>query len=100
MEREDAMKQPVLCAIIAGTIFMPILAIVQAQDKQNHAPAVKPAPSKEDDGQNVFEQNCSRCHNAPEGFSPRISATIVRHMRVRANLSREDEQKLLRFFIP
>jgi cytochrome c5 len=52
------------------------------------------------DGQLVFEQNCSRCHNAPQGFSPRISGTVVRHMRVRAGLSAEDERALLRFFNP
>ena len=28
------------------------------------------------EGDRVFRQNCSRCHNAPEGFSPRISGTI------------------------
>ncbi len=52
------------------------------------------------DGQQVFEQNCSRCHTAPQGFSPRISGTVVRHMRVRAGLSAEDEKALLRFFNP
>jgi cytochrome c5 len=52
------------------------------------------------DGQQVFDQNCSRCHNAPEGFSPRISGTVVRHMRVRAGLSAEDEKALLRFLNP
>jgi cytochrome c5 len=54
----------------------------------------------ERDGQQVFDQNCSRCHNAPQGFSPRISGTVVRHMRVRAGLSAEDEKALLRFFNP
>jgi cytochrome c5 len=54
----------------------------------------------ERDGQRVFDQNCSRCHNAPEGFSPRIAGTVARHMRVRANLSKEDEQALLRFLNP
>jgi cytochrome c5 len=52
------------------------------------------------DGQRIFDQNCSRCHNAPEGFSPSISGTIVRHMRVRASLSKEDEKALLRFLNP
>jgi len=52
------------------------------------------------DGERVFEQNCSRCHNAPQGFSPHISGTIVRHMRVRASLSKEDEQAILRFLNP
>lgn len=52
------------------------------------------------DGQQVFDENCERCHDAPQGFSPSISGTVVRHMRVRANLSKEDEQALLRFFNP
>jgi cytochrome c5 len=53
-----------------------------------------------DEGERIFQQNCSRCHNAPEGFSPRISGTIVRHMRVRASLSQEDEKLLLHFLNP
>jgi mono/diheme cytochrome c family protein len=54
----------------------------------------------QDEGQRVFEQNCSRCHTAPDGFSSRISGTVVRHMRVRASLSQHDEQELLRFLNP
>ncbi|HXP08431.1 MAG TPA: cytochrome c [Acidobacteriaceae bacterium] len=54
----------------------------------------------EDEGQRIFDQNCSRCHTAPDGFSPRISGTVVRHMRVRASLSQHDEQELLRFLNP
>lgn len=65
----------------------------QPQGKAVHA-------TRQRDGNEIFEQNCSRCHSTPEGFSPRISGTVVRHMRVRANLSREDEQALLRFFNP
>ena len=53
-----------------------------------------------DRGQEVFNQNCSRCHNAPEGFSPSISGTVARHMRVRANLSEADYKALLRFLNP
>ena len=51
-----------------------------------------------DEGTRIFQQNCSRCHNTPDGFSPRISGTILRHMRVRASLSKQDEETLLRFF--
>ena len=52
------------------------------------------------DGQQVFAQNCERCHNAPQSFSPNISGTVVRHMRVRANLSEQDAQALMRFLNP
>jgi cytochrome c5 len=67
--------------------------------KQNKSASTQ-AVHQSDDGQRVFDQNCSRCHNAPQGFSPHISGTIVRHMRVRASLSKEDEQALLRFLNP
>jgi hypothetical protein len=66
-----------------------------AQSSQKHQ-----AAQLDDEGERIFEQNCSRCHNAPEGFSTRISGTIVRHMRVRANLSRHDEQILMKYFNP
>lgn len=52
------------------------------------------------EGERLFEQNCSRCHWAPEGFSPAISGTVVRHMRVRASLSQHDAEELLRYFNP
>jgi cytochrome c5 len=58
------------------------------------------AATKEGDGEQKFQQNCSRCHQAPQGFSPRISGTIVRHMRVRASLSQQDERDILRFLNP
>jgi mono/diheme cytochrome c family protein len=84
----------------------PLLPPVMAQDQPpatpaNKKPAVAQAsPQQEDDGERIFKQNCSRCHNEPEGFSPHISATIVRHMRVRASLSKHDEEELLHFFNP
>ncbi len=55
---------------------------------------------KPTEGERIFTQNCARCHTPPDGFSPRISGTIVRHMRVRAGLSAHDEQELLRYFNP
>lgn len=72
---------------------------------QTNAKPEQPAPvpangGQTDRGQQVFEQNCSRCHNPPEGFSPRISGTIAMHMRVRANLSAADEKALRRFLNP
>jgi hypothetical protein len=82
----------------------PLLPPLMAQDHPPAAPAgKKPAvaqAAQEDEGQRIFEQNCSRCHNTPEGFSPRISGTIVRHMRMRASLSKHDEEELLHFFNP
>jgi cytochrome c5 len=64
------------------------------------APSHDANGAKQRDGNDVFAANCSRCHNAPESFSPSVSGTIIRHMRVRAGLSKEDEQAILRFLNP
>jgi mono/diheme cytochrome c family protein len=81
-----------------------------AQTPAQNAPHTSQPPARSEsrgqpvqatsDGERVFEQNCSRCHSAPQGFSTRISGTIVRHMRVRANLSQHDEQELLKYLTP
>lgn len=63
--------------------------------KQNHPSAVH-----QSDGERKFAQNCGRCHTPPESFSAHISGTIVRHMRVRASLSKQDEEDILRFLNP
>ncbi len=69
----------------------------QAHQEKRNAKTSQSQPDQQE-GERVFEQNCARCHNAPDGFSPRITATIVRHMRVRANLSAHDEEVLLHYF--
>lgn len=50
------------------------------------------------EGERRFQANCSRCHAAPHKFPPRMMATIVRHMRVRATLTDED-MKLVLFYM-
>ena len=62
--------------------------------------AVQRPASPESAGATKFKENCSRCHEAPQGFSSRISGAILRHMRVRASLSAEDERDILRFLNP
>jgi cytochrome c5 len=80
-------------------------AIGQTTSSPPQQPQSKPSPKavhavNPDRGQQVFDQNCSRCHNAPEGFPPSISGTIAMHMRVRAGLSEADYKALLRFLNP
>lgn len=67
---------------------------------QTHGKGVPASSTTELDGQRVFEQNCSRCHWAPDGISPRITGTVLRHMRVRALLSEQEEGALLKFMNP
>jgi cytochrome c5 len=104
MEGEIAMS---LKLFVHGVLMMAMastLAVTAQKSGAIHAmpkAAVQKQPSeKGEEGARVFEQHCSRCHTAPDGFSPRIAGTIVRHMRVRASLSRHEEEELLRFFNP
>ena len=58
------------------------------------------ASQPQDDGGRIFKANCGRCHSAPEGLPPRVSGTVLMHMRVRANLSAKDQETLLRYLAP
>lgn len=106
-----SLKRLLFCFLLLGVAVMPLMAAPRpgsqpqaAQQTDVKASAKQKAAAKnsvhQDDGQRVFEQNCSRCHTAPDGFSSRISGTVLRHMRVRASLSQHDEQELLRFLNP
>lgn len=91
--------------IFSGVFLIAALPLAaqtnRAKQKDRSTPSSKAASSAVSDrGQRVFEQNCSRCHNAPEGFSSNISGTIAMHMRARANLSETDYKALRRFLNP
>jgi mono/diheme cytochrome c family protein len=99
---------PLFVTLSAGLLALASVPLLFASDpgaKQETTPArqeAKRSVSTGDSnaGERKFKQNCSRCHTAPEGFSPRISGTILRHMRVRASLSAQDERDILHFLNP
>jgi hypothetical protein len=49
------------------------------------------------DPDDAYKNNCMRCHSAVRQYSPRMTATIVNHMRVRANLTAEETQAILQY---
>ena len=64
------------------------------------APAATHAPQDDPmrlEGEKRYHANCGRCHAAPPKFSPRMMATIDRHMRVRATLTDEDARFILHY---
>jgi cytochrome c5 len=70
------------------------------QQSQNKTSPKAVHTGNQDRGQQVFEQNCARCHNSPEGFPASISGTVAMHMRVRAGLSEADYKALRKFLNP
>jgi hypothetical protein len=94
-----------LAPILLLTTCLPILTYARNSSSNSGGGAKEnkralPNAVQQTDGERKFAQNCGRCHNPPEGFSPHISGTIVRHMRVRAALSKQDEADILHFLNP
>ena len=93
-----------LRAIYAFVLVVP-LGMMAAPARQKSDPAPQRAQhgtssTQVQAGERVFAANCSRCHQAPMSLSPRITGTVIMHMRTRARLSREDEKLLLGFLSP
>ena len=96
---------PIGRMMLGGVVLAATIAAGQSNSSTSKTHKQKTDPQQTQNaaterGQKVFDQNCARCHDAPQGFSPSISGTIVKHMRVRAGLSDEDAKALLKFFNP
>ena len=99
------LTQSALLASILGSILGTTVALSQTPPAPKPTAQAKPATKADsakqaDVGQRKFDANCGRCHSFPQQLSPSITGTVVRHMRVRANLSAEDEKDILRFLAP
>ena len=77
-----------------------VLALPQPPPPNQNAPVVANKNASGDEGERRFRANCGRCHNPPESLSPREVKAVLRHMRVRAMLSAEDEQLILKYLAP
>jgi mono/diheme cytochrome c family protein len=62
-----------------------------------NAKATSGGASEHLEGEERFHTNCGRCHQPPHKFPPRVMATAIRHMRVRAMITDEDMRLILRY---
>jgi mono/diheme cytochrome c family protein len=88
--------------IIAVVVILAAMAAVAAPRKRDGAaesstPAVQDLAATRVEGEKRFQTNCGRCHMPPHKFPPRMMATIVRHMRVRALITDEDMRYILAY---
>ena len=87
--------------IASGVLALLSVLAVAADSPRNNAPTTPVAQSSAQadamrlEGEKRFRANCGRCHAAPQKFPPRMMATIVRHMRVRATITDEDMRLVL-----
>lgn len=90
-----------LLLLVFVAIVPAVLAGSGAPGKDASAiPVVHPsdADTMRIQGEQRFRANCGRCHAAPQKFPPRMMATVLRHMRVRATITAED-QRLILFYM-
>ena len=89
-------------------VFMFVAAIgAAARDSSAQRQANKPKPSSTQtastenaEGERLLQTQCSRCHIPPDDLSPREAKAVLRQMRVRANLTAEDERLILKYLAP
>jgi cytochrome c5 len=74
---------------IASSVAAPSVAV--SSTAAENAAAVRV------EGEKRFRTNCGRCHMPPHKFPPKMMATIVRHMRVRALITDEDMRYILAY---
>jgi cytochrome c5 len=85
------------CVVCSAAALIAAGQAAPAADKPSHQNSPVPASSE---GERVFEANCARCHTPPMTLRPSVTGAVVAHMRVRARLTRKDEQLLLRYLAP
>ena len=97
-----------LMRILAALVLLAALSAAEDGHKSSGSNAgassiAVPATAAQSDaavrveGEKRFRTNCGRCHMSPHKFPPRMMATIVRHMRVRALITDEDMRYILAY---
>ena len=97
-------RSSIFMTVAVVTMFLALSAAARTEDakKDGGAPAAAASHNRQDDaarleGERRFHSNCGRCHTAPPKFPPRMMATIIRHMRVRANITQDDQRLILHY---
>jgi len=117
------MKTKLMGFALALTFGFVVIAMAQSQSNNNHAgspstsasaampaargdgathstaktTATKPGVKKELTPDQIYKANCTRCHAELPTMDARRTATIVRHMRVRANLTEGEARAILEY---
>jgi hypothetical protein len=93
------MSRSILSTLCIAALPLLLCPILLSAGTKGADPKVASA-TPQNEGERLFAVNCGRCHQPPMSIPPRATGTIIMHMRVRARLSREDEQALLKFMAP
>jgi hypothetical protein len=86
-------SQETRIAFAVGGAFLVTVAAVLATS------GCRSMPAESKGGSQLWAENCGRCHNirSPSTYSDTEWQVILHHMRVRANLTAEEQKKILEF---
>jgi len=65
----------------------------QVRNNSTHKLHLPPNFSADD----AYKQNCTRCHSEVPKTNERMTRTILRHMRVRANIPQDEAKAILEY---
>jgi cytochrome c5 len=109
MKQRVAIAFELICLLILFQLTAPRSVAQQSPNSPKNSPKKQSTQTTQQstqtaasnlEGEKRFRTNCSRCHNPPESLSPRQVPAVVRHMRVRAMLSAEDQRLILEYLAP
>jgi cytochrome c553 len=90
-----------LAMVVLSACCFLVVARAQTPAPANRSHAVtRGNAASPQEGERRLQANCGRCHNPPDSLSPREVKAVLRHMRVRAMLSAEDERLILEYLAP
>lgn len=90
--RNAALARHILI-LLACLILAP--AVTMTAQRKESAAGRKVSPAS--DGQRAYQNKCMRCHRETHKYSEGKQATILRHMRVRGDLTEKETQAILRY---
>ena len=92
------MKHPPLCHTLASH-GLALVALSGLATGCGTLDSAKSESAASNGGAQIWAQNCVRCHNirSPSPYSDAQWGVITLHMRVRANLTEDEQKAILKF---
>jgi mono/diheme cytochrome c family protein len=78
---------------IVGVFFVFLLGALPAAAGDSSSKSAQPPV----DGDAAYKANCMRCHTAIHTYSARSMRTMILHMRVKANLTKDEADAIFRY---
>jgi len=90
------MKRKLILLTLLGLLVFTLGVAARGTAKEERQPRKQTAARTLTPDQ-LYKANCTRCHSELPRVSERASVTVLRHMRVRANLTAAETKAILQY---